>query len=62
MKKNISLIFAAILIVSLFLVDCGNSTDKGNKKASEKSVVSTTTQEDKFLFTADEGGSITKIR
>jgi YVTN family beta-propeller protein len=64
MKKYLALVFSTILMVSLFLAGCGNSTDKGNKKASEKtekSVVSTTTQEDKFLFTADEGGSITKI-
>jgi YVTN family beta-propeller protein len=64
MKKYLALVFSTILMMSLFLAGCGNSAEKGNEKASEeteKSVVSTKTQEDKFLFTADEGGSITKI-
>jgi YVTN family beta-propeller protein len=64
MKKYLALVFSAILLVSLFLAGCGNSTDKKNEKASEetkKSVGSTSNQEDNFLYTADEGGSITKI-
>ncbi len=64
MKKYLALVLPAILLVSLFLAGCGNSTDKRNEKASEetkKSVGSTSNQEDNFLYTADEGGSITKI-
>lgn len=64
MKKYLVLFFSTILILSLFLAGCGNSTDKVKEKTNDdngKSVVSISNQSEKFVFTADEGGSITKI-
>jgi YVTN family beta-propeller protein len=64
MKKYLVLLFTTILMVSLLLAGCGNSTDKGNEKTSEETENkndSSSNQEEQFVFTADEGGSITKI-
>jgi YVTN family beta-propeller protein len=64
MKKYLVLLFTTILMVSLFLAGCGNSTDKDNQKTSEEienKNISSSDQEEQFVFTADEGGSITKI-
>ncbi|MDQ6600326.1 YncE family protein [Bacillus salipaludis] len=60
MKKYLALFFTSMLILSLFLAGCGNTTNKENGK-TEKTQVSITNQEARFLFTANEGGSISKI-
>ncbi|MDR6999456.1 YncE family protein [Neobacillus niacini] len=57
MKKYLALFLTSILIFSLFLVGCGNKTNKGNGKTE----VSKSNQGDRYLFTANEGGSISKI-
>jgi YVTN family beta-propeller protein len=64
MKKYLGLFFTTILMLSLFLAGCGNATDNGSKKTNDKSgksSVSTTKNNDRFIFTANEGGSISKI-
>jgi YVTN family beta-propeller protein len=64
MKKYFVLFFNTILMLSLFLAGCGNAADNGNKKTDEKSGkndASTSTNGDIFIFTANEGGSISKI-
>jgi len=64
MKKYSTVIFIGILLLSLFLTGCGNIKNNGNEKSkgkAENSKVSSSVSEDKFIFTANEGGSISKI-
>ncbi|MDR6121645.1 YVTN family beta-propeller protein [Bacillus sp. SLBN-46] len=64
MKKYLTLLFTSILMLSLFLAGCGNTTnnkkEERNKK-TEKMETQSSNNEDHFLFTANEGGSISKI-
>jgi YVTN family beta-propeller protein len=64
MKKYFSLFFTLILTFSLILAGCGNATENESKKTTDKSKgnnVSTSNQDQRFIFTANEGGTISKI-
>jgi YVTN family beta-propeller protein len=64
MKKYLASIFIATLVLSLILTGCGNLKNNGNEKSkgkAENNKVSSSIKEDRFLFTANEGGSISKI-
>ncbi|MBT2727403.1 YncE family protein [Bacillus sp. ISL-75] len=63
MKKYLAAIFIGILVLSLFLTGCGNIKNNGNEKSEGKaeSKVSSSISEDKFIYTANEGGSVSKI-
>ena len=64
MKKNLALILTAFLMLTLFLAGCGKATEKEEKQANVKTEtndVPSSNEKDLFLYTADEGGSISKI-
>jgi YVTN family beta-propeller protein len=61
MKKYLGLFFTAIIFLSVFLAGCGNSMNHSTHGNKEKMKESTANTDDKFIFTANEGGSISKI-
>lgn len=58
MKKYLLIFFTTILLISLILAGCGNSKD--NRKVV-KTKTSLPNIGNRFIFTANEGGSISKI-
>jgi YVTN family beta-propeller protein len=62
MKKYLVLIFTTVMLLSLFLAGCGNTATHGSHGSNKNDIKSEkNTKEEKFLFTANEGGSISKI-
>jgi YVTN family beta-propeller protein len=60
LKKKLSLFFTLILTLSLVLAGCGNGNIKTNDK-SKGNNISTSVKNNRFIFTANEGGTISKI-
>ncbi|MCH6267809.1 YncE family protein [Neobacillus citreus] len=61
MKRLLALFFTSILMLSLVLTGCGKASDNGNQNTNKKTENPASTQVSQFLFTANEGGSISKI-
>jgi YVTN family beta-propeller protein len=62
MKKYLVLFFTTVILLSVFLAGCGNTAKHGSHGSNENDIKSgKNTKEEKFLFTANEGGSISKI-
>lgn len=64
MKKYFGFFITIILLLTFVLVGCSTSKDEGTKTVNDKSEnenASTTSADDRFIFTANEGGSISKI-
>ncbi|WP_423799625.1 beta-propeller fold lactonase family protein [Neobacillus sp. SAB-20_R2A] len=61
MKRLIALFFTSILMLALVLTGCGKTSDNVNENTNKKTEAPAANQESQFLFTANEGGSISKI-
>ncbi|WML43202.1 YncE family protein [Neobacillus sp. PS3-40] len=62
MKKYLVLVVTTLLLLSSFLAGCSNAKDERKDKAiNDKSENASNNSGDQFLFTANEGGSISKI-
>lgn len=61
MKRLLALFFTNILMLSLVLAGCGKTSDNGSERTNKNTEDPTSTQLSPFLFTANEGGSISKI-
>jgi YVTN family beta-propeller protein len=61
MKKYIVLVFTSIFLVSLVLAGCGNVKNHSTHRNTSENQESTSKAGERFIFTANEGGSISKI-